>query len=213
MSQRSRTVWWLIALIAVVQVVRAAVFWLLLRLAPPFAGTIMRFQLLNGASFVVVGALMLLVARPSLTDLGLSLAGASSRTRLLTWAAVAAIALLVGTSALFGAGSLAMNVVFGLAVPAFEEGLFRGWVFGRFERVFPGPYGATLATTGLFVVWHLGYLDVFVQHPLAPDLGMLLLSKVAIGLVLGLGLGWLRHRTGSVYAPFVAHAAWNIFAP
>jgi membrane protease YdiL (CAAX protease family) len=213
MSERARTTWKLLGLIALVQVARAAVFWVLLRFAPPFAETITRFQLLNGASFVVVGLAALLIARPARADLGLSLAGSTRRTRILTGVSLAIVLGLVATSALFAWQTFALNVVFGLAVPAFEEGLFRGWAFGRFEKVLPGAWGAILATTALFTVWHLGYADVFAQHPLAPAWGPLLLSKLAIGMVLGLGLGWLRRRTGRVYAPFVAHALWNIFAP
>jgi uncharacterized protein len=213
MSERARTTWTLLGLIAHVQIARAGVFWLLLRFAPPFAETITRFQLLNGLSFVLVGLAALLVARPAAADLGLSLAGATLRTRILTGASLAIVFGLVATSALFAWQTFALNLVFGLAVPAFEEALFRGWVFGRFERVLPGAWGATLATTAVFTLWHLGYVDVFVQHPLAPAWGPLLLSKLAIGVILGLGLGWLRRRTGRVYAPFVAHAVWNIFAP
>lgn len=203
------------ALLVGVQAVRAGVFWGLLRLAPHVGEAVTRFQVLNGLSFVVAGLLVLLVTRPSLADLGLSPRGMTQGARVASLVGVAAVMLLVATSVVFGAQTFVLNVVFGLIVPACEEALFRGWTFGRLTGAVVGGRGAVVASSLLFGLWHLGYADVLLQHPMAPPLPLLQLlgTKLAIGLVLGALLGWLRLRTGRVYAPFVAHAVWNVMAP
>ncbi|MDP3065829.1 MAG: CPBP family glutamic-type intramembrane protease [Methanobacteriaceae archaeon] len=42
---------------------------------------------------------------------------------------------------------------------------------------------------------------------------MLLVSKLMIGLVLGLVAGYARLKTGKTYASFILHGLWNVFAP
>ena len=73
----------------------------------------------------------------------------------------------------------------------------------------------TLVTvTFLFSIWHLGYIDVLVLHPLGlGNLSMIMISKMSVGLVLGLVVGYLRLKTGKTYASIIFHGLWNVFAP
>ncbi|PKQ37476.1 MAG: hypothetical protein CVT59_07570 [Actinobacteria bacterium HGW-Actinobacteria-1] len=208
-------VWRLLGALFVVQLVLAAIFRGLL-LAAHGTGSVFRFQLVNGASFVVLGVVLLVAFRPNLAVLGLSLAGRSARTRWLSLLGVAAVLALVITSRSFGIMPFVLNLTFGLAVPAFEELLFRGWVFGKLRSVSAGPRASwvAIATSAvLFGLWHLGYAPTLLQHPAHPEIVSLLAFKVGYGTVLGLATGWLRERTGGTYAPFVLHAVANILAP
>jgi hypothetical protein len=77
-----------------------------------------------------------------------------------------------------------------VAAPAFEEVLFRRFLFGGLrERLGAAP--TVLATSVLFSVWHL-----------EPD-------AMPATFVLGLGLGALRERTGGLLAPLAMHACYN----
>jgi membrane protease YdiL (CAAX protease family) len=73
----------------------------------------------------------------------------------------------------------------------------------------------TLGTvTLLFMIWHLGYLDVLILHPLATNnIPGIMISKMGIGLVLGLIVGYLRLKTGKTYLSILFHGLWNVFAP
>jgi membrane protease YdiL (CAAX protease family) len=57
-------------------------------------------------------------------------------------------------------------------------------------------------------------MDVFLLHPLGMgNLLILMLSKLGIGLVLGLIVGYMRLKTGKTYLSFLFHGFWNVFAP
>ncbi len=72
----------------------------------------------------------------------------------------------------------------------FEEVAFRGFVQGRLARLL-GAREALLLSAGLFAVAHLSPA-VFPSH-----------------FLMGLALGAIRHRTGSLYPGMAAHALWN----
>jgi membrane protease YdiL (CAAX protease family) len=77
------------------------------------------------------------------------------------------------------------------AVPAiFEEIAFRGVIQTGMERVM-APREALIVQAAMFSVLHL-LPAVFVSH-----------------FVIGLVLGFLRRRTGSIYPGMLVHAAWN----
>lgn len=78
-------------------------------------------------------------------------------------------------------------------IPCVEEIIFRGLLFGAFQKVW-GVTGATLATSVLFVLIHLqliGFLVLF---------------------LLGLILAWARLRTSSLALPIALHAFNNAIA-
>ena len=78
-----------------------------------------------------------------------------------------------------------------MVVPAiFEEVIFRGVIWAKLERV--GKSGEVLVIqAALFSVLHM-LPTIFISH-----------------FVLGLALGWLRRKTGSLVPGIFAHAALN----
>lgn len=79
-----------------------------------------------------------------------------------------------------------------LAPGIFEELAFRGVIQTRLAQVMR-PGEAMLVQAGMFSVLHLNPL-IFLSH-----------------FAMGLGLGWLRERTQSLYPGMLLHAAWNAF--
>ncbi|HUT77661.1 MAG TPA: type II CAAX endopeptidase family protein [Polyangia bacterium] len=77
-----------------------------------------------------------------------------------------------------------------IVAPLAEEALFRGLVWQGYVRRY-GPRNAVLYSALMFAVWHLNPL----QMPGA--------------FVAGLVLGWLRHRTGSIWPCVWLHALFN----
>lgn len=112
---------------------------------------------------------------------------------------------------------LLMGIIFGLIVPAFEEFMFRGYIWNKIENSSEMVNSGILTwitVTLLFSIWHLGYLDVFLIHPMGHgNLNMILVSKMGIGIVLGSIVGYLRLKTGKTYASYIFHGLWNVFAP
>lgn len=83
-------------------------------------------------------------------------------------------------------------VLSALAPGIFEELAFRGYVMARLDRLLT-PLETLLVQAALFAVLHLGVF-IFPSHFL-------------IGLVLGI----VRRRTGSLYPGMVVHGLWNAF--
>jgi membrane protease YdiL (CAAX protease family) len=79
-----------------------------------------------------------------------------------------------------------------LAPGIFEELAFRGVIQTRLAQVMK-PGEALLVQAGMFSVLHLSPL-IFVSH-----------------FAMGVGLGWLRQRTESLYPGMFLHVAWNAF--
>jgi membrane protease YdiL (CAAX protease family) len=91
------------------------------------------------------------------------------------------------------AGPFAANVVaFAFVGPIVEELTFRGLGFGLFQRF--GRTAAILLVGLAFGLWHG------------------LVEALPILTALGVGLTYLRARTGSVYPPIVLHAGFNALA-
>lgn len=82
-----------------------------------------------------------------------------------------------------------------VVAPIFEEMIFRGFVYGGFERSL-GAWPAVLLSSLLFTVLH-GQYNVYE------------LTQI---FVLGMVLGWARLRTQSLFTPIVMHAANNALA-
>jgi membrane protease YdiL (CAAX protease family) len=204
-----------LALIQLSRTFIMAVVWFLLR--PGVDITL--FQVINGLSFLLVGIILLLIFKPSLKDLGLNWDDIRIRNRLFYFLGVFILGSLVVAPYFLGWGLniLVVGLVFGILTPAFEELLFRGYIWGQMENsagmVNPGII-TWIIVTFLFSIWHLGYMDVFLLHPLKMgSITILIASKLGIGLILGLIVGYLRLKTGKAYAPFLFHGLWNVFAP
>lgn len=204
--------------LVIIQAVRAAIFYGMWIIVHP--GTdIVIFQLLNGLNYIIVGILLLLYFKPSLNNLGLNWDDIRMRTRIFYIIGLAALIILAVSPYTFEweLHILVLGLLFGIIIPLFEELLFRGYIWGKISESegMINPHGLTLITvTMLFMVWHLGYIDVLMLHPLASgNLAMVMISKMGIGLVLGLIVGYLRLKTGKTYASIIFHGLWNVFAP
>jgi membrane protease YdiL (CAAX protease family) len=77
--------------------------------------------------------------------------------------------------------------------PVFEEPLARGFLFEGFRHSRLGLVGAILLTSLIWTALHVGYV------PLA-------LGEI---FVLGLVLGYVRYRTGSLWSTILMHACFN----
>lgn len=206
----------------IIQILRALIMDGLWYLLQPGENLVL-FQIINGISFLVVGALLLVCFRPSLKDLSLDYDDIRKKTRIIYIGLGAILFILLTLPVILGfeLELMVLNLVFGLIVPAFEELLFRGYLWNKVEdslesqKDFSQRSGLItwITITLLFALWHMGYLDVFLIHPKQMTLAPILLSKIGIGLVLGLIVGFIRLKTGKVYGSFFCHAFWNIFAP
>jgi len=86
-----------------------------------------------------------------------------------------------------------------LAVPALEEIAYRGGLQGGMRSLGFTPWTATIATSGVFTLMHVGAVP-------ADGRGAALSGLF----VLSLALGLVRERTGSLVAPFLLHALFNL---
>ncbi len=105
--------------------------------------------------------------------------------------------LAAGEASLFAIGTPWQAVLVFVAVaitPAVcEEALFRGWLMGTLRRKLAlAP--AIVVQAVLFALFHMSPLSI-----------------VALAFV-GLYLGWLFERTGTLYAPMTAHCLYNATA-
>jgi membrane protease YdiL (CAAX protease family) len=82
-------------------------------------------------------------------------------------------------------------VIFG---PAFEELFFRGFLFAGGLRSRLGPVGTIAITSVLFAVLHIQYS----------------LFGIVSVLVVGIALGFMRFKTGSLWSSLLMHFAWNL---
>lgn len=178
-------------------------------------------NLLMGGLVLVIGLALGL----STEELGLARRHlrAGVRLGLVVAGAIAAIvviaALIPGTERLFvddrvdvpfATMALRVLVVIPLGTVVVEELVFRGVLHGllrrRFEIGWAAVWGATVfGLWHLFPVWH-SYHDVALD-----DLGRLgaIVGTFVATFTAGLGFIWLRHRSGHLAAPVLAHAATN----
>jgi membrane protease YdiL (CAAX protease family) len=82
-------------------------------------------------------------------------------------------------------------LIFG--APVAEEFLFRGQIYTALSQTRAGYSGATILTSAGWSVLHY-----------SGDL-----TQVALIFILGLVLGWLLYRFGSIFVTIACHSAWN----
>jgi membrane protease YdiL (CAAX protease family) len=203
-------------LLLALQAARAAIAWLLWQVLGQGADG-GAFQVANAAATVLVAAGAWLVLRPSLGDLGLDWGAMSARGKGLCGFGGLFVAGMLAAALALDLASAARSLHLALILPAFEEALFRGYAWRQLSGPGEGGEGreryALVATTLLFALWHLGYADTLLHHPLAGDAGAFLLGQVAAGLALGLVTGAVRWRSGALFGPLLIHAFWNLMAP
>jgi membrane protease YdiL (CAAX protease family) len=84
-----------------------------------------------------------------------------------------------------------------------EELAFRGSVLALLRRMMP-TWPAVVVSSVLFGLWHV--------PPLVGDAAGGILGTVLVTFLFGMGLCWLRLRSGSLVAPALAHLATNSVA-
>jgi hypothetical protein len=82
-----------------------------------------------------------------------------------------------------------------IGAPLAEEFIFRGHVFAALAQSKAGPVGAVLVTSAVWAILHA-------TEPWL-SIGMIF--------VMGLALGWLLLRFGSIWVTVVCHGVWNAF--
>ncbi len=207
----------IIIILITIQLLRAFVMDSLWYMIKP-GGNIVLFQILNGISFLVVGMLLLAVFRPSLKELSLDLNDTPRRTKIIYLTGMIALPVFIVLPVVLGAefDVILLSFIFGLIVPAFEELLFRGYLWNNMQNSLKCKNSGLITWTTitiLFGLWHVGYLDVFLIHPKEFAVMPLLVGKIEVGLILGAIVGIIRLKTNKVYGSFLFHGFWNIFAP
>lgn len=95
-----------------------------------------------------------------------------------------------------------MVVVSILVVGPAEELLFRGAVQGLLKRAW-GPWPAIVAAAALFGSLH---------YSVGTGTQLQALTYVGVALLLGVVLGWLAERTGTLLVPMLVHGGYNAVA-
>jgi uncharacterized protein len=92
-----------------------------------------------------------------------------------------------------------------------EEVAFRSALPALLGRVGAGTRTAIVASAGLFGLWHVApSLTVALDDPTASlPVWLVVVGTVVFTTAAGIGLGWLRHRSGSLLPPIVVHLATN----
>ncbi len=207
----------IILILIIIQLFRATVMYGLWYFVKPGQDIIL-FQILNGLSFLIVGIVLLLLIKPSLKELELNLDDLTKRTKTFYILGIVTLIMLVFLPYTFSyeLDVLILGIVFGLVTPAFEELLFRGYLWNIAENSIETKKAGLITwitITLMFGFWHLGYLDVFLIHPKQFNLLHLLTMKIIVGLILGAIVGFIRLKTKKTYGSFLFHGLWNTFAP
>jgi len=207
----------IIIILTFIQLFRASIMYGLWHIVKPGQDLVL-FQFLNGLSFLIVGVALLLIIKPSLKSLSLNTDDLKKRTQIfyLIGGIILLILILIPYTFSFELDVLVLGLVFGLLIPAFEELLFRGYLWNMAQDSIQAQKSGLITwitITLLFAFWHLGYIDVFLIHPKEFQLMPLLMGKIVIGLVLGTIVGFIRLKTNKVYGSFLFHGLWNTFAP
>jgi uncharacterized protein len=138
------------AILCAVQALRAAVAWPLWSVVS-IADHDVRSALVSVGACLVAGVLLLVLRRPSASELGLTWALGATRMNLIyALGGLAALVLwLIGAALDPALQWINLNSI--IVTPLFEELLFRGYVWGRLENR-QGGLGTWLFSTALFAL-------------------------------------------------------------
>ena len=96
-----------------------------------------------------------------------------------------------------------------LVIPAFEELIFRGYVWNKLDNLFPRPWITYSVTTLLFAIWHLGYIDALAFRT-ETNLAHVMMWKVITGFIFGIVLGAIRLKAKNCYSTILLHGMMNM---
>jgi uncharacterized protein len=202
----------IIITLAGIQLIRAILYRIIGSIGVSPAGDIT-----NAASVIITCVILWIVSEPDAASFGLT-GFPQSRSKYGYFGFGTLLLILVGVNVMLDPSQLLPNFISCLIFPLFEEPIFRGWIWNRISITLPARGNgliATLVTTFLFALWHLGYWDVVALHLPAgttlPVMGHVMLMKMVIASIIGLAAGLLRWKTGNIYASILFHAFWNLF--
>ena len=117
--------------------------------------------------------------------------------------------LLISTPSNYTGGYQAiMLLIYGsIVTPVFEELIFRGYIWNRFNAVFSKEIFVFIWNVILFTIWHIGYM---IPHVLSGNITAVV-WKLAAGLGYGTVLGFVRLKTKNCYATMLLHGVLNLF--
>ncbi len=206
----------IVGLLAVIQLIRAALVWALANLLG-LADTPVLPGWTDILVFSGIGAVLLGIFLPTGQALGLGWKGQSRRAQMIYGVLIALFLILVLSTIGMGIDILVENIKAALVIPVVEELIFRGWGWTRISARLSGRFAGAitwLVTSLLFGLWHIGYSDVLLRATAGVaglSFGKVLILKLAVALVIGLGAGLIRWRTGKVYGAIFFHGVWNLF--
>lgn len=103
-----------------------------------------------------------------------------------------------------------------LGTALFEEVAFRGVVYGLWRRSGASPRKAAAAAAIAFGIWHLiPSKQALTGNPLGPRFAtpksraVVVTAGALLTSLSSFGFSWMRERSGSLIAPWMAHAAIN----
>lgn len=86
-----------------------------------------------------------------------------------------------------------------LILSPFQEFFFRGWLQPRLQAAI-GKWAGLTATSMIFALWHL--LPPFEEAKIVPIMSI---SSILYMTLMGFTFGYIRQRTNSIIAPWLAH--------
>jgi len=202
----------IITVLASFQLTRALLYWILTKFHLPAGGDIT-----NVVSLALTGLLIWIVFKPVKTVIGL-FGFPKSRGKFAYYGFGLLLVILAGMNLYRDPSQLMPTMASCVVFPLFEEPIFRVWIWSRVAAALPARANELLTlivSTVLFALWHLGYWDVVAVHvrssTSSASLTHIMLMKMVVASIIGLLAGFLRWKTGKIYASILFHAFWNLF--
>jgi len=180
----------------------------MLIVSPAFLSTSFAKKMLTMAAMVLLTPLVLIYSKKKNVELKLMPDEFSKGYKIFTGIAAA---LLIANPVNFTVGITAFleNIYGSVVTPIFEETIFRGYIWRRFESLGMSRRSVFWWNTVLFSLWHLGYLmtNLFVGDMLK------VFGKLAVGFCYGIILCIVRRKNGNIYSCMLVHGILNILMP
>lgn len=175
-------------------------------LNPLFPGAVFAEQMITMMIMIVLSGTVVLYAR--IRKSALSVFPKHFGKTYIIASCVSAI-LLISTPSNFTGGCQAIFLlIYGsIVTPVFEELIFRGYIWSRFNAVLSKEIFVFIWSVILFTVWHIGYMIPQIVSGNITAVAW----KLAAGLGYGTVLGIVRLKTKNCYATMLLHGVLNIF--
>ena len=204
------------AVLVIIQTIRILVSQRLLSL---FEKTSLNIDAVSMVTMIILTILMLIIANK--LDISFSFPPkAKTRTARILYVAATLLFLFLAISGPLFTQDTSVGVILPLlysvvVTPIFEELIFRGYVWNSLKETGKSEFLTYLISTGLFALWHLGYIDVIwlkmSLHEDGGDLLNIMIMKTAVGLFFGIVIGFVRYKTKNTYAAMLMHGVMNVF--